>query len=113
MRLGLYEIKCKMCGDTYIGKTKRMVRTRFMEHLGDARNKRKGTDLGDHILTAHPTAQPMNTDFEISILHRCKDEANLLITESIEIRNKKPALNKNTSSWRLLHPVPYTSSYAH
>ncbi|XP_043217474.1 uncharacterized protein LOC122379376 [Amphibalanus amphitrite] len=109
----VYEIKCKMCGDTYIGKTKRMVRTRFMEHLGDARNKRKGTDLGDHILTAHPTAQPMNTDFEISILHRCKDEANLLITESIEIRNKKPALNKNTSSWRLLHPVPYTSSYAH
>ena len=81
-----------------------------MEHLGDARNKRKGTDLGDHILTEHNDVQPKNDDFQIHILQTCKDEANLRITESIEIRNRKPALNKNTSSWRLLHPVPYSSS---
>jgi len=87
-----------------------MIRTRFMEHLGDARNKRKGTDLGDHILATHPDTQPKNDDFEIKIVHTCKDEANLRITESIEIRNTKPALNKNTSSWRLLYPVPYSSN---
>ena len=80
-----------------------------MEHLGDARNQRKGSDLGDHMLAEHPDTQSKNEDFEISILHTCKDEANLRITESIEIRNKKPALNKNSFSWRLLQPVPYTS----
>ena len=80
-----------------------------MEHLGDARNKKKGSDLGDHMLLEHPNMQAKNENFEISILHTCKDEANLKITESIEIRNKKPALNKNTFSWRLLQPVPYSS----
>ena len=105
----VYEIKCKLCGNLYIGKTRRMIRTRFMEHLGDARNQRKGSDLGDHMLAEHPNTQSKNEDFEISILHTCKDEANLRITESIEIRNKKPALNKNSFSWRLLQPVPYTS----
>ena len=79
-----------------------------MEHLGDARNKRRGTDLGDHMLTEHPNTQPRNEHFEISILHTCKDEANLMITESIEIRNKRPTLNKNSFSWRLLPPVPYS-----
>ena len=86
-----------------------MIRTRFMEDLGDARNKRRGTDLGDHALTDHNDLQLKNEDFEIAILHTCKDEANLRITESIEIRNCKPALNKNTSSWRLLNPLPYSS----
>ena len=106
----VYQISCKLCSNTYIGKTRRMIRTRYMEHLGDARNKRKGTDLGDHVLAVHNDIQPKNEDFEICILHTCKDEANLRITESIEIRNQKPALNKNTSSWRLLHPVPYSSA---
>ena len=105
----VYQIKCKICDGTYVGKTRRMVRSRFMEHLGDARNKRKGTDLGDHILQAHPDMQPQNDNFEICILQTCKDEANLKITESIEIRNRKPALNKNSSSWRLLHPLSYAS----
>ena len=105
----VYQIKCKLCGNLYIGKTRRMIRTRFMEHLGDARNKKKGSDLGDHMLSEHPDMQAKNENFDISILHTCKDEANLKITESIEIRNKKPALNKNTFSWRLLQPVPYSS----
>ena len=83
-----------------------------MEHLGDARKKRRGTDLGDHMLIVptSPTSQAKNDDFEIKILDSCKDEANLKITESIEITNNKKSLNKNMSSWRLLKPVPYSSS---
>ena len=68
-----------------------------MEHLGGARKKRRGTDLGDHMLMMHPTSQDKNDDFEIKILDTCKDEANLRITESIEIRNRKPALNKTSN----------------
>ena len=105
----VYQITCKICSKTYIGKTRRMIRTRFMEHLGDARNSRRGTDLGDHVLSEHSTIHIGNGDFSIGILHTCKDEANLRITESIEIRNRHPALNKNTLSWRLLNPVPYSS----
>ena len=64
-----------------------------------------------HMLTMHPTYQAKNDDFGIRVLETCKEEANLKIAEPIEIRNRKPALNKNMSSWRLLHPVPYSSSY--
>ena len=109
----VYQITCKLCKGVYVGKTRRMVRTRFMEHLGDARNRRRGTDLGDHVLAEHQNTQPKNDDFQIEILHICKDEANLMITESIEIRNRRPALNKNSFSWRLLNPVPYTSATHH
>ena len=79
----VYHITCKICNECYVGKTRRMVRTRFMKHLGDVRNRRRGTDLGDHMLTMHPTHQAKNDDFEIKILETCEDEANLRITESI------------------------------
>ena len=66
-----------------------------MEHLGDARNKRSGTHLGDHVKDTHPDATITNDMFKIKLLHtHIKDAAQLKIIESLEIRNRRPSINK-------------------
>ena len=107
----VYKIMCNLCDQTpavYIGESKRRVRERFNEHLRDAKNKTNNTPLGDHVKQEHPTNSITSRSFKISIERICKDVADLKISESIEIRNQRPCLNTQTSSWPLLHPPPYT-----
>ena len=109
----VYKITCGLCDETpsvYIGESKRRVRERFNEHIRDAKNKTNNTPLGDHIARRHPDRTITSTSFKISIERVCKDVADLKIAESIEIRNQRPNLNTQTSSWPLLHPPPYTPS---
>ena len=102
----VYHITCTLCSATYIGETRRRQRTRFMEHLGDARNKRSGTHLGDHTRDTHPDTIITNNMFKIKLLHaHIKDAAEMKIKESLEIRNHKPSINKNATSWKLVAPI--------
>ena len=107
----VYKITCNLCEDSsafYIGESKRRVRDRFNEHIRDAKHKTDNTPLGDHVKRRHPNSTITSTSFKISIERVCKDVADLKIAESIEIRNQRPCLNIQTSSWPLLHPPPYT-----
>ena len=109
----VYKMTCTLCDETpsvYIGESKRRVRDRFNEHIRDAKNQTKNTPLGDHVTRRHPDCVITSTSFKISIERICKDVADLKIAESIEIRNQRPNLNIQTSSWPLLHPPPYTPS---
>ena len=102
----VYEITCTLCAAIYIGETRRRVRTRYMEHLGDARHKRSGTHLGDHVKDTHPDVNITNQSFKIKLLHtHIKDAAQMKILESLEIRNRRPAINKNSASWKLIAPM--------
>ena len=107
----VYKINCELCIENpsvYIGESKRRVRERFNEHLRDAKNKTQNTPFGDHMAKKHPTCDITPKSLKISIERVCKDVADLKIAESIEIRNQRPCLNTQTSSWPLLHPPPYT-----
>ena len=107
----VYKITCNMCDQkpaVYIGESKRRVRERFNEHIRDAKHRTTNTPLGDHMTQAHPSISITSTSFKISIERVCKDVADLKIAESVEIRNQKPCLNTQTSSWPLIHPPPYT-----
>ena len=107
----VYKIVCNLCDEPpsfYIGETKRRVRERFNEHLRDAKNKTSKTPFGDHVARRHPESSISSTSFKISIERTCKDVADLKIAESIEIRNQRPNLNTQTSSWPLLHPPAYS-----
>ena len=107
----VYKITCNLCSEdpaTYIGESKRRVRDRFNEHLRDAKNHTKDSPLGDHTALKHPASSIDSSSFSISILRVCKDVADLKISESVEIRNQRPSLNTQTSSWPLLYPPPYT-----
>ena len=104
----VYEIVCELCEEkktrnTYIGETKRSVRLRFNEHLRDARHRAPDTPLGDHMTACHPDQRTnIEKSFRISILKVCNDGPNRKITESIFIRDRRPSLNTQTTSWPLL-----------
>ena len=102
----VYSYKCGACGATYIGQTKRALKTRAAEHFG--KSARTGallarapySSIRDHIDVC---GSGMSLD-------RFKKERNfsdnilMRIYESIEIHFRKPVLNQDNSS----HPLVFT-----
>ena len=103
----VYKISCNSCQDkpyVYIGETSRPVRERFKEHLSDARLRRLGTGLGEHVLDMHTelSHKEINSNFHIDVLSRNRDVADNKIDESIKIRDNNPNLNTYTKSWPII-----------
>ena len=96
----VYELKCDQCGDTYIGETSRPVRLRYNEHRRNGVNREGDTPFGDHVNLKHPEQD--DTAVNARILRVCRDEADRRIAESIYIRDSRPGMNDNTTSWQLL-----------
>ena len=100
----VYRMDCDLCGKDesfYIGETRRSVRLRYNEHIRDANNNKADTPFGLH-QAKHP-GEPLNSSsVSIKILHVCKDGPDRKIWESIYIRDLKPTLNTQTSSWPIL-----------
>ena len=102
----VYKIHCNLCSDVfYIGETKRPVRLRFNEHVNDAINRTPDTPLGDHFRGAHSSLvldRTSSLPLNVSILARARDYPDRKILESLCIRDKKPCLNSQMSSWPVL-----------
>jgi len=98
----VYELECGLCGEKYVGETKRPVRLRYNEHLRDGSNKTLDTPIGDHFSTRHPEQNATDTILQAKIIRRCTDEADRKQAESITIRDTTPSLNTYTASWPLL-----------
>lgn len=102
----VYELTCRLCGATYIGESKRPLRLRYNEHLRCAVNETKLTPIGDHFESCHkeiPKADKLaDPPLEVKVLMKTKDHPDIKIVESLCIRNKKPRLNDNMSSWRII-----------
>ena len=105
----VYKISCKICLSNktpycYIGETSRPVRERFKEHLSDARLRKLGTGLGEHILDKHTDLnnKVINVSFQIEVLSRNRDLADNKIDESIKIRDNNPNLNTFSKSWPII-----------
>ena len=95
---------CKLCDKDqsfYVGETRRSVRLRYNEHIRDAKNIKTDTPFGNH-QTKHPDVQLDSKSVSIQILHVSKDGPDRKIWESIFIRDLKPTLNTQTSSWPLI-----------
>ena len=105
----VYKISCKKCSHDkkpyfYIGETSRPIRERFKEHLSDARLRKLGTGLGEHVLDIHTNLsnKEINGNFLIEILSRNRDVADNKIDESIKIRDSNPNLNTYSTSWPII-----------
>ena len=98
----VYELTCHHCGEKYIGETSRPVRLRFNEHRRNGRNMETDTPLGEHVMHEHPELRPEDIDVTARILRVCRDEADRKIAESICIRDARPKINENVTSWQLL-----------
>ena len=88
----VYKISCKSCQNTtkpyfYIGETSRPVRERFKEHLSDARLRKLGTGLGEHVLDSHVSFshKETNTNFHVEIISRNRDVADNKIDEGYSL----------------------------
>ena len=100
----VYTYSCDACGATYIGQTKRCLRTRIGEHFG--RSTRTG------YLLARPSPSAVRDHIEICGSRRSVDDFKCVrsfsneilctIYESLEILYKKPSLNQDGSSFPLL-----------
>ena len=106
----VYELKCKLCGATYVGESKRPLRLRYNEHLRCAQNETKLTPVGDHFETCHrgvtKAEKSTNPPLEIRILMRTRDHPDRKISESLLIRER-------SKFWmsKFLHGVLFRGRY--
>ena len=98
----VYELTCNQCQEKYVGETSRPVRLRYNEHLRDGINRTPGTPIGEHFRTHHQEQPPSDTSLTAKVIRRCQDEADRRIAESVTIRENRPTLNDNTTSWQIL-----------
>ena len=99
----VYSFKCGACGATYIGQTKKALKTRAAEHFGVS--SRTGT-----LLVRAPQSAIRNhievcgsgrTMESFQKIRTFNNSLLLRIYESIEIHFKKPTLNQDNSSYPL------------
>ena len=98
----VYDVECKICGDRYIGESKRPVRLRFNEHVRSMLNGTEYTALGDHFRQKHIGVSKNKSLLAVRILRRTLDHPDRKISESLYIRDMKPSMNENTTSWPIL-----------
>lgn len=90
----VYKISCHDCEVTYIGQTKRQLKTRVREHRSDI-NKRSGSIsvISDHRLNNH--------DFDwrnVKILDKEQSCNKRLISEMLHIKNDPQNINKQSDT---------------
>ena len=91
---GVYEIKCGDCEKSYIGQTKRNIKTRFNEHINYYKYNHLGSSgLGNHLInTRHKTK-----NLQLKLLKEVNKEEHLLYWESlfIQARDERKLLNED------------------
>ena len=100
----VYSYLCDACGATYIGQSKRCLRTRVGDHFGVS--VRTGSLLArptqsairDHTEVCHSSRSVNN----FKVLRSFNNSVLLKIYESLEIYIKNPSLNQDGSSYPLL-----------
>ena len=89
----VYGIYCTNCSGFYVGKTKRHLKKRFDEH----RDVRKLTAVSTHMISTNH-----DIDFNnVKVLANGNTDTELLIKESLIIKQLKPSLNANVCSFPL------------
>ena len=87
-------------------ESKRPLRLRYNEHFRCAVNETKLTPIGDHFESCHGavTKEEKLADppLQVKVLMKTRDHPDRKIAESMCIRDLKPQLNENMSSWRII-----------
>ncbi|XGW34592.1 hypothetical protein V3C99_018497 [Haemonchus contortus] len=104
----VYQLRCSVCGEIYIGETGRMLGIRVKEHLAGKRRGSLLTPLGRHRLEGH---QGNDFDIECKILAYENEIGARKILEALHIRTKNPGLNNRneclTITSELLPFIPF------
>ena len=99
-RGGIYLLKCNICSEDYIGESQRPVRKRLQEHHAAARNHSRNTPWGEHMLKHLEVKVQKEPIFAATLLAVELNATTRKAREAIEIRDRKPLINRN-KGWRL------------
>jgi len=104
----VYRITCQNCDASYIGQTKRKLRTRTKEHNSDIRKKNGSPS----VITEHRLN--LNYDFEwdsIKLIDNERSYHKRLISEMVHIKKQQYGLNKQSDTDLLsISYLPYPKS---
>jgi hypothetical protein len=100
----IYKFNCPICKvGTYIGSTKRLLKVRIDEHrgvsprTGENLKVKSNSSIRDHTNKCH-----VNINYEnFEILKQCQNYQDLLINESLMIKQDSPSINMDQSSYPL------------
>jgi len=91
----VYKILCRDCEATYVGQTKRQLKTRLKEHKNNIKlDQSKHSVISEHITKYNHSFDWENTkimDFESGYFKR-------IISEMIHIKEQKVSLNLNSDT---------------
>ena len=90
----VYNFKCNLCGDAYIGQTNRRFKDRFLEHERSISKSNNCSALSDHLRKFHPNQPKSITNFNLTILDYQKDSISTAISESLLIKKHQPKINR-------------------
>ncbi|KYQ50966.1 hypothetical protein ALC60_09904, partial [Trachymyrmex zeteki] len=91
----VYKISCDDCDASYVGQTKRQLKTRLHEHVSDI-NKRSKSPT---VITNHRIDQNHNFDWHnVEILDREASYNKRLISEMVHIKRQTHGLNKQNDT---------------
>ena len=90
----VYLLTCKLYGQEYVGESHRKLRERVNEHHAQFRNRMKGTPWGELQQHSEVTVgkKPI---FEAKVISTSKTETARKFGEAMEIRDRKPSINKS------------------
>jgi Reverse transcriptase (RNA-dependent DNA polymerase)/GIY-YIG catalytic domain len=93
----IYEIRCKTCGECYIGETGRRLSVRINEHKRDCKNKK--TDKSS--VAEHQVKYDHEIEWEeVRVLGLEKNKVKRKLKEAIQIAKYRPKMNEN-EGWYL------------
>jgi len=91
----IYKIFCKNCEATYVGQTKRQLKTRLKEHKNNFKQDRsKHSVISEHIIKYNHSFDWDNT----KIMDRESKYFKRIVSEMIHIKEQKAGLNLNSDT---------------
>ena len=98
----VYQVKCSLCEAKYVGECIRPVRERFFEHRRSCFKRDDQNPVGQHFKKFHPFDVLPESPITCEIIQKCKDHVSRKLLETIIIRERRPAINKNVASWYVI-----------
>ena len=92
-RFVVYRYTCIQCGDFYIGKTARMLKTRHHEHKKAIENKSCNSALYTHLMNKHGGIGGIGS-FQVGLVRKLFNTRDTTIAEAKAITHLKPAINR-------------------
>jgi len=92
-RYVVYQYTCVQCGEFYIGKTARMLKTRHQEHRKAIDNKSNSSALYNHLQDKHGGIGGIG-NFQVGLIRKLHNTRDTTIAEAKAITQLKPQINR-------------------